>query len=180
MYFLNAVKITKLLYKGTFKVSTLVRMEACWHSKLIEPFGHQNICHGGSPLVPGGHRLGELGENVCHHKDIFFAILGRLEECKVNSQDLIRFGSKKVTHGCLGLWVGYLGKRAALTPLAPILDVFIHMGPIASLPNEFCCPLHPLMTMPLVQLLQNLFPQRLWQEYLVSVFTTIFSVNVAI
>ncbi len=41
-----------------------------------------------------------------------------------------------MTHGCYSVWVCYLSKSTALTLLAPLLDVLVHVRPVTSLSSQ--------------------------------------------
>ena len=73
---LDVVGVAQLFHQTALEVSSLVTVDPFRNTIPLKPFMYQDSGNRGGFLVPGGYGLRELGENVCHDKDVFPAVTG--------------------------------------------------------------------------------------------------------
>ena len=137
-------------------MSPLVRVDSTRDTKFAALLIYQHCSHSGCPLIVGGDGLGILREDIRHHKHILHSVLRWLQYCKIHSQNLVWACSKEVAHVRPGRGLGVLSYLAPFTLLAPALHILLHAWPVTPPPNQVDSPFHTLMSMFMVQLMQNL------------------------
>lgn len=134
-----------------------------------KPLANQDIGYSGCLLVSIGHGLREF-------KMTRTWSLPSLEASKkVKSTANIWFG-REASKCPIGAWTlkrGSFARGAPFVVLTPLFNIFTHPGPKAPLSYQLGGPRWTLTAMVVMELLQHLPLQALWQQELVDLFTTI-------
>ena len=129
---LYVVHTTQFSNHSTLKVSALITVNSSWYAKVNKPVIHQCCGNCLCFLVFRWNRLCEFCEYIRDYEYILASIRCRLQNCKVNCQNVQWCRCYEATHVCLQLWLLVFSHVATFALVTPSLYIRRHSWPVAA------------------------------------------------